>query len=127
MEKRFKVALPLILILAILIGIVAISINYLYNAVRAFGSANSNDALYYALLGGTGIGISLYLLYAIRKKTISQKPPPKVITITECKKCGFKSLRTFAKGDYIFKSVGNCQKCNEPMLITSIYAEKTKK
>ncbi len=127
MEKRVRVALPMILIFAIIIGILAISFNYLYSAIDAFQRGNSDQALYFVLLGGTGIGISFYITYSIRKRTISQKPLPKVTTTSECKKCGFKSLRKFEKGDYVFKQVGNCQKCNEPMLITSIYAEQAVK
>ncbi len=127
MEKRVRVALPMILIFAIIIGILAISFNYLYSAIEASQSGNSDQALYFVLLGGAGIGISFYITYSIRKRTISQKPLPKVTTTSECKKCGFKSLRKFEKGDYVFKQVGNCQKCNEPMLITSIYAEQAVK
>ena len=127
MMKQIRAALPLILILAIVVGILAISLSYLYNAVQASVIGNSEQALYFALLGATGIGISLYTMYVVRKRIVSQKPLPKIITTTECKKCGFRSLRKFEKGDYVFKSVGSCQNCNEPTLITSIYTEEAKK
>ena len=127
MMKQIRATLPLILILAIVVGILAISLSYLYNAVQASVSGNSEQSLYFALLGAMGIGISLYITYIMRKKIVSQKPLPKIITTTECKKCGFKSLRKFEKGDYVFRSVGSCQKCNEPTLITSIYAEEAKR
>ena len=58
---------------------------------------------------------------------MAPKPPLKMLTTIECRKCGFKNVRPFAKGDYVFKAVENCQKCNEPMLITGIYIEEVKK
>ena len=85
MMKQIRAALPLILILAIVVGILAISLSYLYNTVQASVIGNSEQALYFALLGATGIGISLYTMYVMRKRIVSQKPLPKIITTTECK------------------------------------------
>jgi len=45
------------------------------------------------------------------------------MTIIECRKCGFKNVREFQRGDYIFKQMGTCEKCNEPLLVTGIYRE----
>jgi len=127
LEKRpRRTVLPLILVFAIVVGILAISFYYLYGAALALMSGALEEALYDALLGAIGLGISLYMTYNIGKRRFFQKPPPRIVTTVECKKCGFKSLNKFEKGDYVFKSVGNCQKCNEPMLITAIYAEETK-
>jgi ribosomal protein L40E len=52
---------------------------------------------------------------------------PPITTTIECRKCGFKSVREFQRGDYIFKEVEPCQKCNEKMLITAIYREVKEK
>ncbi len=38
-------------------------------------------------------------------------------------KCGFKNIREFERGDYIFKEVEECPKCEEKMMISSIYRE----
>ena len=128
LEKQTKrTMLPMMLVFVLIAGILAISFYYLYGAVLSYARGDLEQALSYTLLAAVGIGISLYMTYMIRKRTISQKPPPRVMTTTECRKCGFKDLRKFEKGDYVFKSVGNCQKCNEPMLITAIYAEELKK
>lgn len=117
----------MLLVFVLIAGILAISFYYLYGAISAYSHGELEQTLYYVLLAAVGIGISVYITYMIRKRTISQKPLPRIITTIECKKCGFKNLRKYEKGDYIFKSDGNCQKCNEPMLITAIYAEETKK
>ena len=121
-----RIMLPMILILAIIGGILAISFYYLYGAIQAYSSGAVEEALYYALLAIVGIGISIYVTRMVRKRTVTQKLPPKVTTTIECKKCDFKNLRQFEKGDYVFKSVENCAKCNEQMLISAIYAEETK-
>ena len=128
MEKRpNRTALPVILVFIIIAGILAISFYYLYGAVVASLRGAREEAFYYGLLGAIGLSISIYMTYTIGRRRISQKPLPKVVTVTECKKCGFKSLKKFEKGDYAFKTVGNCQKCSEPMLVTAIYAEEAKR
>lgn len=49
---------------------------------------------------------------------------PKVMTIIECRKCGFKNTREFQRGDYVFKELEACQKCSEEkQMITGIYKE----
>ena len=119
--------LPLILVFAIIFGMLSISFYYLYNAYQASLQDNSEGVLFNALLGSVGIGVSIYMTRIITKRSFSKKPLPKIVTTTECTKCGFKRLNKFEEGDYVFKSVGECQECNEPMLITAIYAEETKK
>ena len=126
-KQSGQIAFPIVLILAIIVGMFIISFYYVYSAVLAYSSGAVEEAFSYALLSTIGIGISLYVTRMIRKRAISQKPPPKIVTTIECKECSFKKLKLFEKGDHIFKSVGSCQKCNEPMLITAIYSEKTNK
>jgi len=50
-----------------------------------------------------------------------------VTTTTECKKCGYKNVREFQRGDYIFKELDQCQKCNDKLIITAIYREVKEK
>jgi lysylphosphatidylglycerol synthetase-like protein (DUF2156 family) len=85
---------------------------------------NTEAAWILVLLGFLGVAISTYVLFQTRRRLTKLKiiiPP--VNTTIECKKCGFKSVREFQRGDYIFKEGDNCQKCNEKMLITAIYRE----
>jgi len=127
-EKQPNAArLPLILVFVLIAGLLAISLYNLYGAVLASVRGDLEEAVYSGLLGAIGIGISLYMSFMIGKRRFSQKPLPQIVTTVECRKCGFKSLNKFEKDDYVFKTIGNCQKCNEPMLITAIYVEETKK
>ncbi|MFH0749191.1 MAG: hypothetical protein V1915_04670 [Candidatus Bathyarchaeota archaeon] len=128
MENQAKKTMyPMIIIFVVISAMIAISLYYLYNAIQAYTRGVVDEALYYTLLSGVGICVSIYMTYLIRKRTLKKTPVPKIFTSIECDKCGFKNLRTFVKGDFVFKSVDNCQKCNEPMLITGIYAEEIKK
>jgi len=75
-------------------------------------------------LGIIGVAISTYVLVQARRRLSKLKIiVPPVTTTIECKKCGFKNVREFQRGDYIFKEGENCQKCNEKTLITAIYRE----
>jgi len=50
-------------------------------------------------------------------------------TTVECQKCGFKNVREFQRGDYVFKPTEDqCPKCNEKtMSIGSIFREVKEK
>lgn len=77
------------------------------------------------MMGVLGLSLSAYLLFQTR----SRPPrfvfePQRVSTTLACQKCGFKNVRDFQRGDYIFKEVEACPKCGEGMMITSIYREK---
>ena len=43
------------------------------------------------------------------------------------KNCNYKTTKPFNKGDYVFKSVGNCAKCNSKLIIESIAEYEVKK
>jgi cation transport ATPase len=80
------------------------------------------------LLGFLGVALSTYVLFQTRRRLSKLKiVVPPVVTTIECKKCGFKNVREFQRGDYIFKEGEPCQKCNDKMLITAIYREVKEK
>jgi len=82
----------------------------------------------FLILGFVGVALSTYVLFQTRRRLANLKiEVPPVNTTIECKKCGFKNVREFQRGDYIFKENGPCQKCNENMLITAIYREVKEK
>jgi len=89
----------------------------------------NNEAAWILLLFGFfGVAISTYVLFQTRRRLSKLKiVVPPVTTTIECKKCGFKNVREFQRGNYIFKEGENCQKCNEKMLITAIYREVKEK
>jgi hypothetical protein len=109
------------------VGMFIIGVYFLYDAIQAYTVGDIESAGFSALLGIIGIGMSIYMVTMLRKRILTQKTPKKVVTTIECKKCGLKKIRPFMKGDYVLKAVEHCAKCNEPMAITAIYAEKTDK
>jgi hypothetical protein len=85
-------------------------------------------AWYLLLMGAIGLGLSTYVLFQARKRIASLRiVVPPITTILECRKCGFKNVREFQRGDYVFKEGDSCQKCNDKMVITAIYREVKEK
>jgi cation transport ATPase len=79
-------------------------------------------------MGFLGVALSTYVLFQTRRRLSKLKiVVPPVTTTVECKKCGFKNVREFQRGDYIFKEGETCQKCNDKMMITAIYREVKEK
>ncbi|MGB9777924.1 MAG: hypothetical protein ACPLW8_00835 [Candidatus Bathyarchaeales archaeon] len=117
-------------ILMIIFVTLALSLTVLIVAMNTFISEQevSPMAGYLLLIGFLGVAISTYLLFQTRRRIMSLRIElPQITTTIECRKCGFKSVREFQRGDYIFKEVEPCQKCNEKMLITAIYREVREK
>jgi hypothetical protein len=84
----------------------------------------------FVTIGLTTLVIVSYLWLQNRRRMLRlaiEMPP--VNTTIECKKCGFKNVRDFKQGDYIFKQTEDqCPKCNEKtMAIGSIFREVKEK
>lgn len=115
-------------VLLIIFLTLALSLTALILATTFFGQGNDIIAGYLLLIGFIGVALSTYVLFQIRKRVLRLRIElPPIVTTIECRKCGFKSLREFQRGDYIFKKGEPCQKCNENMLITAIYREVKEK
>jgi len=120
------------LFLAIILVVMALSAVALYFAfLPVFNETDPQKAqvdLSLLLIGGSGFVLSVYMLSQIRAKpmrlAIKEQP---VITTILCQKCGFKNVRDFQRGDYIFKEAEPCPKCNEKTSVASIYREVEKK
>ena len=58
------------------------------------------------------------------------KSPPEPIrqtlTILICKLCGFTKVRNYEKGDFVFKRLEKCDKCEDLMEINDIYSVRLK-
>ena len=115
-------------VLMIVFITLALSLTALISAVSFFTSGDEVIAGYLLLIGAMGLAFSTYMLLQTRRRMSSLRiEVPPIMTTIECKKCGFKNVREFQRGDYIFKEGENCQKCNEKTLITAIYREVKEK
>ncbi len=121
---------PLILFTVISV-ILLVSLVFLYFAFEAFMSGSGLvNGLWLAVIGIVGLVVSTYgfSLLIQTRKTAPQLilKPQKVLTEVLCQKCGFKNIREFQRGDYILQDSETCPKCNEKMIIDSIYREVKK-
>ena len=114
-------------LIAMIFVLLALSITAL---MQAFDLYRRNDLNYttFMMIGLIGLAISTYMLLQTRKKvlqiTLAIQP---VTTTVLCQKCGFKSIREFQRGDYIFKEAEPCPRCNEKTTIASIIREVKEK
>lgn len=111
--------------LMIIFIVLALSLTAIILAINAWYTLGQElTAGYLLLIGVLGVAMSTYILFQTRKRMLRLKiEAPSITTTIECRKCGFKSVREFQRGDYIFKEVEPCQKCNVNMLITAVYRE----
>jgi hypothetical protein len=115
-------------LMMIVLIVLALSVVALMLSVNTFIAGNEVVAGYLLLIGFIAMALSVYVLLQSRKRIASMKiEAPKVMTTVECKKCGFKSVREFQRGDFVFKELEACQKCEDKMLVTAIYKEVKEK
>lgn len=109
----------------IILIILILSVIALYQALNAYLSTPPmvSEGNYLMMLGIIGLGASAYLLLQTRRPPRLIFEPQKVTTTVQCEKCDFKNIRAFEQGDYIFKELEPCPKCDENMMITEIYRE----
>ena len=113
------------LFLVVILVTLVMAIVSLYQAFRV---EDLTTRINFAMIGATTLAFSAYLLFQSRRRmrrfTIRIQ---RVATTILCQKCSFKTIRDFQRGDYIFKEAEECPKCNEKMLIASIYREAKEK
>lgn len=113
----------------IVLAVMALSIIAFALAVNAFIVGEDIVAIYLVIIGLVAMTLSAYVLMQSRRAVATGKlGPAKVMTIIECKKCGFKNVRDFQRGDFVYKELEACQKCpDDKMIITGIYKEVKEK
>ena len=113
----------------IVLAVMALSIVAFGLAVNAYLVGQSIVALWLVLIGVIAMTLSVYVLLQSRRAVVTMKlGPAKVMTTVECRKCGFKNVRDFQRGDYVYKELEPCQKCpDDKMIITTIYKEVKEK
>lgn len=104
------------------------SILVLYQGVALYSHGELDTAIVWISMGALGMGVSFFITRRLRRGTMTPRLSPfNVVTVAECSKCDFKSLRKFERGDYVFKQLEKCPKCSNSMTITSIYLEEAAK
>jgi hypothetical protein len=121
-------------VLIIVFAVIVLSLVSIMLAIGSMPSDPGADSTEYfpslvlLLSGAIGVAMSFYALLGIRKRLRRAKiENPAITTTVECKACGFKSVREFQRGDYIFKEGEPCPKCSNKSLITAIYREVKEK
>jgi len=118
-EVRISTIFLIIVFLTLILSFIAI-----YMSIWQFIMGYEAEALSWLLIGFIGLSISTYMLYQTRRRVRITIKPQTVMTTLLCEKCGFKNLREFKRGDYVFKETEEmCPKCNEKMYIAAIYRE----
>ena len=115
-------------LVTIVLAVLALSIVAIIFGVQAYLIENETVALYLFAIGFLSLGMAVYVLFQTRKRVEKMKiEDPKVMTTVECKKCGTKDVREFERGDFVFKELDKCDKCEENKIITTIYKEVKEK
>ena len=100
----------------VLMGFIAIGVLFMY--------IGGPDPTMNLVIGFTFICLGTTI---IQMKKGPSDPVRQTLTILKCKSCGAIKVRNYENGDFIFKSAGICDKCNESMEINQIYSVKLKK
>jgi len=112
----------------IVLVVLALALVALALAFNAFMVGEQVVAIYLVIIGFVALGLSTYVLMQSRTRAAAMKiETPQTLTTVECKKCGFKNVREFQRGDYVFKELDKCQKCDDRQIITAIYKEVKEK
>ena len=114
----------------VILGVYALSIVVLGLAVSWYIEQPQSLMWTYMLgLGSASIVLATYVLLQSRRHVTTMKTalPPQIMTTIECRKCAIKNVREFQRGDYVYKELEKCQKCDDKQIITAIYKEVKEK
>lgn len=115
-------------LVTIVMIILALSIVALLWSVMAFTAGQTEYAGFLLIVGFIAMALSVYMLFQSRRRMSNLKiDTPKTMTTVECRKCGIKTVREFQRGDYVYKELEKCQKCDDKMMVTAIYREVKEK
>jgi hypothetical protein len=116
-KPRTTFALTLIVIIGILSLIfLSLGLTDLANAPPTYESVSL------LVLGLLGIFFVIFTLSKFMTH-LNIQPSRSVLTLLQCAKCSFKSVRNFQLGDYIPRTMGTCPSCGGNFVIEAIYAE----
>jgi hypothetical protein len=116
-------------VLAAIYITLVLSLVAIFVGVGAFyETGNVEITIYLLAIGFIAMALSGYYLFQSRKHVAALKiENPPILTTIECIKCGIKSTREFQRGDYVYKELDKCTKCEDKQVITAIYREVKEK
>jgi len=117
-------------LLAIIMITLLLSLISIYQGINEYLVGDSSTGSFYMSIGAVTLALSAYMLLQTRKRMLrlmSMEMQP-LSTTLQCQKCGFKNVREFQRGDFVFKQTDQaCPKDNEKMTISAIYREVKEK
>ncbi len=126
MTRKFSPIQLAIILIPLLLALILIALG-LYDT---FQSENTSEGGLYLSMGMLTLAFSTYWLFQTRRRIlriVSSEIQP-LSTTLQCQKCGFKNVREFQRGDFVFKETDQaCPKDNEKMMISAIYRELKEK
>lgn len=100
----------------------------MYMALNYQQGGDMQNFYFYAIASSVAIVLAVSSLMQMRRRiAVLQKQAVKVLSIVLCGSCGFKVVRVFGLGDFVYREVGKCQQCDGTMRVESIYAEEPPK
>jgi len=120
--RRLSPLLFAVIMIALLVALVCI-----WQGLVLFLDQGYSDIVsLYLSVGLVTLAMSTYMMYQTRKRMvriISMEMQPLSSTV-QCTKCGFKNIREFKRGDFVFKETEEiCPKDSLRMVISAIYRE----
>ena len=100
----------------LMMGLILIGVLFIY--------IGGPDQVFNMTIGFTFICIGT-TIFQLKKNP--SDPIRQTLTILKCKSCSAIKVRNYENGDFIFKSMGSCDKCKNSMEIDQIYSVKLKK
>jgi len=124
--KRGNVYGYLMVIFSIII--LAWAVWAMYSAFNFQQQGKTEEFYFYAAASSVAIVLAVSSIMQMRRRILMlQSLAIKVLSVILCAKCGFKVVRAFTEGDFVYKEVGKCQQCDGEMRVNSIYAEEPPK
>jgi hypothetical protein len=115
-------------VLAAIYITLALSVVAIVVAVGAFYEGSTEVTIYLLAIGFIAMALSGYYLFQSRRHVASLKiDNPSILTAIECAKCNEKVTREFKRGDYVYKEMEKCPKCESTGMIVAIYREVKEK
>lgn len=115
--------------------IILFSLILFFQGLAGIGKEGNDLTSFMFMMSGTmGLILTIYMIrrYQVSIQRMLKGKRITVLTVEECSKCNYKSVRPFREGDFVYGYGEECPKCPKSteggagnrMLITAIYLDK---